>query len=86
MEMVIRGIKKAFPQPDEKNLMNALFDVIRKTWIDRVFTGKSSDDKLMIGSLGAETAFDMIAVNDQAAFTKSLKRIVRKVMQEQPQA
>ena len=27
MEMVIRGIKKAFPQPDEKNLMNALFDV-----------------------------------------------------------
>ena len=40
----------------------------------------------MIGGLGAETAFDMIAVNDQAAFTKSLKRIVRKVMQEQPQA
>ena len=69
-----------------KKLMNALFDVIQKTWIDRVFTEKSSDDKLKIGGLGAETAFDMIAANDQSVFKKSLKRIVRKVMQEQPQA
>ena len=66
--------------------MNALFDVIQKTWIDRVFTEKSSDDKLKIGGLGAETAFDMIAANDQSVFKKRLKRIVRKVMQEQPQA
>ena len=86
MEMVIRGIKKAFPQPNEKNLMNALFDVIQKTWINRVFTEKSSDDKLKIGGLGAETAFEMIAAVDQSAFKKNLKRIVRKVLQEQPQA
>lgn len=86
MEMVVRGIKKAFPQPNEKNLMTALFDVIQKTWLDRIFKRKGTDKKLKLGGIAAGTAFELITVDDESAFMKNLKKIVRKVLEENPQA
>ncbi|MBO6093004.1 MAG: hypothetical protein J6P40_05155, partial [Oscillospiraceae bacterium] len=84
MEMIIRGLKRTVQNPNERRLMTGLHDLIEKNWINRIFYQNAGDTKLILGELFANTSLAAIMANEQSPFRKRLKRIVNKVLQEDP--
>lgn len=82
--MIIRGLKRTVQNPNERRLMTGLHDLIEKNWINRIFYQNAGDTKLILGELFANTSLAAIMANEQSPFRKRLKRIVNKVLQEDP--
>ena len=84
MEMLVRGLKRTVQNPNERRLMTGLHDLIEKNWIDRIFYQNAGDTKLILGELFANTSLASIIANEQSPFRTRLRRIICRVLEEDP--
>ena len=84
MEMIVRGLKRTMENSNERTLMSGVEDLLEKDWLDRVFRVDSNQDKLVRGNLFADTSLERILMDEQSPFCTRLRRIISRVLEEDP--